>query len=511
MRSIVLSIDTQPRLDSTTNLVRYRRHKPEETSLYLIIEQHLPQFLGQIAEHGTHLPRFVTQEFDDYLTCGRLEHGFLRVKCNGCRHEHLVAFSCKCRGFCPSCGARRMIETSAHLIDHVIPPVPTRQWVLSFPWPLRFLYASRPDVLSRTLGVITRAIETDLIHRAGLTRQSGARSGIITLIQRFGSALNLNIHLHMIALDGVYMFDDDATRFHSVKAPTSADMQSLLDRIIRRTISQLERDGVLIQDTEHPYFDFSEADVQDTFNAASVRYRIAIGPNSGKKTLTLRSDALIRTDTQPKPFTVNRDGFSLNAAVSCLPHQRDRLERLCRYVTRPPLALDRLSTEANGRIIYELKHPFKDGTTHFVFEPLEFLAKLAALVPRPRANLTRYHGVLAPNAKYRNLVVPTPNRRVKRKRKHTAHTESEPRLDTDRETDRPLAPLSWAERLKRVFKIDIELCPKCGSKLRVIAAVTEPDVIRKILDHVHQQQAPPRQPPGRVRSPFNAEIQFDAI
>ncbi len=135
-----------------------------------------------------------------------------------------------------------MIETSAHLIDHVIPSVPTRQWVLSFPWPLRFLYASRPDVLSRTLGVITRAIETDLIHRAGLTRQSGARSGIITLIQRFGSALNLNIHLHMIVLDGAYTFDDGATRFHSVKAPSSANLRALLNRIIRRTVNQLERD-----------------------------------------------------------------------------------------------------------------------------------------------------------------------------------------------------------------------------------------------------------------------------
>ena len=210
-----------------------------------------------------------------------------------------------------------MIETSAHLIDHVIPLVPVRQWVLSFPWALRFLYASRPDLLSRTLAVITRAIETDLIHRAGLTRESGAKSGIITLIQRFGSALNLNVHLHMIVLDGAFTFDDDATRFHSVKAPTSADMQTLLDRIIRRTVSQLERDGVLIQDTEQPYFDFSETDVQDTFNAASVRYRIAIGPNSGKKTLTLRSEDLIRTDSRPKPFTVNRDGFSLNASVSC--------------------------------------------------------------------------------------------------------------------------------------------------------------------------------------------------
>jgi len=106
------------------------------------------------------------------------------------------------------------------------------------------------------------------------------------------------MHLHMIALDGVYTFDDDSTRFHSVKAPTSTNMQTLLDRIIRRTISQLERDGVLIQESEQPYFDFSEADVQDSLNAASVRYRIAIGPNRGKKTLTLRSEALIRTDTQ---------------------------------------------------------------------------------------------------------------------------------------------------------------------------------------------------------------------
>ncbi|MCZ6658060.1 MAG: transposase [Gammaproteobacteria bacterium] len=178
-------------------------------------------------------------------------------------------------------------------------------------------------------------------------------------------------------------------------------------------------------------------------------------------------------------------------------------------MTRPPLALDRLTTQASGQVVYELKHPFKNGTTHFVFEPLEFLAKLAALVPRPRANLTRYHGVLAPNAKYRSLVVPTPNRREKKRRKHAIRSERALAVDTDRETDRPLAPLSWAERLKRVFKIDIEVCPKCGGRLRVIAAITESNVIQKILDHVHLQQAPPRQPPGRVYGPITTEIQFD--
>ncbi|MFT5099697.1 MAG: ribosomal protein S27E [Patiriisocius sp.] len=111
----------------------YKRHKLEETDLYKIIEQSLPKFQSHLSNADISLPAFVHNEFRSYLRCGLLEHGFLRVKCNGCKFEHLVAFSCKLRGFCPSCGARRMVETSAHLIDHVIPAVPLRQWVLSFP------------------------------------------------------------------------------------------------------------------------------------------------------------------------------------------------------------------------------------------------------------------------------------------------------------------------------------------------------------------------------------------
>ena len=187
---------------STGSSHRYQRHQPENTSLYPIVERHLSPMRDELQRHEAPLPRFVLTEFQDYLRCGQLEYGFVRVKCNGCRHEHLVAFSCKRRGFCPSCGARRMIETSAHLVDHVIPDVPVRQWVLSFPWPLRLLFASRPDALGRCLAVIVRAIQTDLTRRAGLTAGSGARTGVVTLIQRFGSALNLNIHLHMLILDG---------------------------------------------------------------------------------------------------------------------------------------------------------------------------------------------------------------------------------------------------------------------------------------------------------------------
>ncbi len=248
-----------------------------------------------------------------------------------------------------------MIETSAHLVDHVIPDVPVRQWVLSFPWPLRLLFASRPDALGPCLAVITRAIETGLIQRAGMTRASRARTGIVTLIQRFGSALNLNVHLHMIILDRVYTLENNRPHFYQVNAPDRQHLEKLLNRIIARIMRRLVRDGLLIEDPEQSWLNLAEPDTLDTLNAASTRYRIAIGPGAGSRTLTLKNPDLQRTATTPKPFTIDRDGFSLNAAVACQPHQRKRLERLCRYVTRPrsawidclPASMAKSSTNSN--------------------------------------------------------------------------------------------------------------------------------------------------------------------
>ena len=88
----------------------YVRHRPERSLLYQIVEEYYPAFVSYLATQGTALPGYVQREFEDYLKCGRLEHGFLRVRCDSCHAEHLVAFSCKRRGFCPSCGARRMAD-----------------------------------------------------------------------------------------------------------------------------------------------------------------------------------------------------------------------------------------------------------------------------------------------------------------------------------------------------------------------------------------------------------------
>ncbi len=148
--------------------------------------------------------------------------------------------------------------------------------------------------------------------------------------------------------------------------------------------------------------------------------------------------------------------------------QRSKLERLCRYITRPPIATRRLSVDAQGRVIYRYKRPFRDGSTHVVLEPLDFMARLAALVPRPRLNLTRFHGVFAPNFRHRGKIVPR---------------STLGRVDSDK----PKAPMSWMQRLKRVFAIDIETCPDCGGTLRVIACIEDPQLIAKIVGHLQRR------------------------
>ncbi|EFF6607631.1 transposase, partial [Escherichia coli] len=181
---------------------RYARHLPERTLLYALVQAHYPDFIARLEAEDRPLPEYVREEFETYLRCGVLEHGFLRVVCEQCRAERLVAFSCKKRGFCPSCGARRMAESARHLVEEVFGPRPVRQWVLSFPYPLRFLFASKPEAIGPVLGIVHRVIAGWLADQAGVDHAS-AQCGAVTLIQRFGSALNLNVHFHMLWLDGV--------------------------------------------------------------------------------------------------------------------------------------------------------------------------------------------------------------------------------------------------------------------------------------------------------------------
>ena len=468
--------------------VPYERRRPEETTLYQVVHDHLDTFLAQVEqETGTGLPQFVKDEFEAFLECGILAHGFLRLRCGACAHEKLVAFSCKRRGFCPACGARRMAETAAHLVEHVIPHVPVRQWVVSFPIPLRHLFASQPHLLSPVLQVIHRALSTFVRHQAGVTHAQ-AQTGAVTLIQRFGSAANLNIHLHCLMLDGVYRLTDGDPVFQPVPAPTTDQLQALLTRIITRLLKTLTRHGALMEeDTEIPYLTNPDADpALAPLQAAACTYRIALGPRAGQKVLTWKDPAL-RLASQETPQSqgcVSAQGFSLHADTYCGPHQRQKLERLCRYITRPALSHKRLRLTPTGEVVLQLKTPYRDGTTHLVMTPLEFLQRLAALVPRPRLHLIRFHGVLAPNAALRSQIVPGEADQA------TAFNEA-----GEAPSAATRARMNWAQLLKRVFAIDLTICPQCGGPLTLLAAIEDPTVIAKILAHLGlPSRAPPRAP-----------------
>ncbi len=168
----------------------------------------------------------------------------------------------------------------------------------------------------------------------------------------------------------------------------------------------------------------------------------------------------------------------------------ERLEKLCRYVARPAIVHERLSLSKDGtKVLYKLKKRYRDGSTHVVLDPLDFIARLAALVPRPRVHLVTYHGVFAPAAAYRDLVVPDP---PEDEQPTCAH-----RADSDGNDDRPPPPrrgrrrYSWAELMQRVFKVDVLVCPHCGGPRKVLDLLTDPAVLDRILRHLELPAEPP--------------------
>jgi hypothetical protein len=151
----------------------YRRRRPERTPLYHAVQAHLETYLalaGEGHDDGGGVAQYVEGEFRRYLECGILAHGFARARCGECGHDFLIAFSCKGRAVCPSCNARRMAETAAHLADHVFPPLPVRQWVISVPKRLRYFLQHDPEAISAVLHILLRVIEARLRQRSGCAR-----------------------------------------------------------------------------------------------------------------------------------------------------------------------------------------------------------------------------------------------------------------------------------------------------------------------------------------------------
>ena len=493
----------------------YRRREPETALLHRIVSNELDGLriaLAEASPYGSGLPRHVDKELEAYLRCGILAHGFARVVCRRCHAEHLVGFSCKGRGVCPSCTSRRMHDSAAHLCDRVLPRVPMRQWVVTFPRRVRYHLAADPRLASEALREVLRAIFT---YQRRQARQLGARpararaNGAVSFVQRFNSALELSLHFHSLVPDGVFVTDGDdpdaRPRFVAIDPPEDHDVAALLDRVIARVLALLRRRGRLDDDAV-------EADPEPhlVFAARPAPPQVPGRP---------------RVLEPLPPRCARKDGFSLHAGAAVHENDREGLERLCRYGLRPPLALGRLTEAPDGSLRYAMKRRFADGRHVLCFTPRDLLLRLCALVPPRRFHMTRYAGLFAAHARGRYSLTgrgmhdqPCPSPAPPPTPAPQPPPPISATLATPRTADTVLAPpalpagdllgpddpsrqrrLEWSALMKRAFALDVLVCPRCAGPMRLVALIEDALVARRILAHLGlPARAPPRGRPWRL-------------
>ena len=221
----------------------YRPRDAEHTVLHQVVAEHLEAFLGAAAEagDGAGLPQFVEREFREFLTCGVVEHCVARFRCEGCAREHLVPFSCKGRGWCPSCGGRRMTERAAHLVDAVLPWVPVRQWVLTVPYRLRYRMAFDDGLSRAVLGVYTWMLCEAYARGARARVIRGGRTGSVTVIRRAGGGLNVTPHMSTPWCSTGFRQAAGRLEFHPSPGPSDAEVAESLTLIRDRIQRLLQR------------------------------------------------------------------------------------------------------------------------------------------------------------------------------------------------------------------------------------------------------------------------------
>ncbi len=485
----------------------YQPRRPEGSVLYRVVAENLESFLARQQDRGRVVPKFVENDLRDFLDCGILERGFIRVHCNACGKDRVVAFSCKSRSFCPSCYGRRMAETAAHLVDHVFPEVPVRQWVLSVPFSLRYRLAYDSSLVRDVAQIFVRAIFSSIRRRAGVPASNRkARCGAVGFIQRFSDALNLDPHGHVMALDGIYIENSKSElTFLPVGPPSDAEVARVAGRVHRSVMRLMKKRGI-----------GPEADLQDTLQldepllaelySASISGRVATGPRAGRPIVRV-GDEIDSENAEAKSGSCCAmvEGFSVHAGVVVPAHDRVRLERLLRYASRGPISNERLSLLPDGRLRYKLKRRWKDGTNAVIYEPMELMERLAALVPPPRFNIVRYYRLLAPASSLRRYIVPQVKSGIEPAHPGClAKAETSTTEESGTKSERSKRPknYSWAQLLKRVFEVDVLICPRCGSKMKVLCAIHPPDAKQKILTCLG---LPSRAPPIAPAKPVVVE------
>jgi len=321
-------------------------------------------------------------------------------------------------------------------------------------------------------------------ERAAAHGVQHAKTGSVTVVQRTSSDLRLNPHLHAVVLDGTYHQDGTALAWEELGHLRTREVGEVLERAVRRMARYLERRSLLESD------DTDEAAGQEADGLLAASAVSGQVPPAGPQWLRGLQPLQPSDLAYDKPLCVSLDGFTLHAATRVGALDTAGREALLRYVLRPPVAQERVTTQKDGLVAITLKRAYADGTIAVEMDPLSLLCRLAMSVPPPRYHTVKYAGVIAPASKWRAQIAPAP-------------PETDPTIENLDALDEAKPPRrhgtyrAWADLLQRTFDFDVLRCLKCGSRMKLLTMVTAPKSIARYLRAIGEPTDTPGRPPSR--------------
>ena len=430
----------------------YRRRDPEASPFFKLVIGHFEEFERVYpsrfqTRYGFWRP-VIRRSIDKFLKCGDLREGFARVRCDDCGEEFFVAFSCRQRSCCPSCGEKRALLLGHRLVNEILAPVPHRQWVFTIPKRLRIYFRYDRKLLGKLCRAAYEAVRESVSDAVG---DDIISPGMVASIQTFGDLINWHSHVHAIVTEGGFTANG-----HFVRLPDINKFRCL----------------VLWQ---NKVFD-----------------------------LLLREEK-IGEDVVRSMRQWTHSGFSIDNTLRIEANDGKGIQRLIEYVSRSPFSLARIiGLNPDGKVIYRAgksecqKYPevgheeLKAGIPRNfqVFAPLDFLAEVTQHIPNKGEHQIRYYGWYS--NKKRGWMAG--------KKKAGPGTGTEDANSLLRQQFR----MHWAALIRMVYEVDPLLCPQCGGTMRIISFIEQDDVIHRILTHCGLWKDPPIRPPPTM--PIPAEV-----
>ncbi len=438
----------------------YHPRRAAASPLYRIVQDSLETYLAEVAPDARN---FCAEEaLRRFLECGVHRFGVVRFLCRGCGADLVVAFSCRRRLCCPACDSKRALIATARAMENLLPRVPWRQWVLVLPKRLRYFVDRNPALAGEVCRMLTSELSRCYLELTD--SPAGAAPAGIFVVQRFGSAVNLHVHIHAVISDGTF---DSTTDGRLVFRPAPEP-----DAEIVRALTRRVRHGILRR-----------------------MARIRAVPQEAVDEMLARPHG----------------GFSLNGKVRVEPEDRAGLERLLSYCLRPAVSLKRLRYDADSERVFYRPIKRRPGDPDVLeWTPLAFLKRLAPIIAPPRLNLVRYVGALGPRSRLRPMVTAAARQEIERHELLKGVRVPVSRIAVSMRKAAvqaaTAASRAWAAFLKRVFEVSPILCQRCGIEMVPVAAIVAGEELVRLLTHLGLPVEFPKTKPARSPPlPFRGE------